>query len=51
MYVKVVIAQNDTDLPHIKLFINVSKCFMKAQHGLTSSELLRPLHHFIDYFV
>ena len=39
IYVKVVIAQNDTDLSCIKLDINVSKCFTKAQHfeTLTSS--------------
>ena len=30
IYVKVVIAQNDTDLSCIKLDINVSKCFTKA---------------------
>ena len=30
--VKVVIAQNDTDLSKIKPFI-VTKCFTKAQHG------------------
>ena len=35
MYVKVLIAQNDTDLSCIKLDINVSKCFTKAQHLLT----------------
>ena len=30
--VKVIIAHNDTDLSRIKLDINVSKCFTKAQH-------------------
>ena len=30
--VKTEIAQNDTDLSCIKLDINVSKCFTKAQH-------------------
>ena len=32
MFVKTEIAQNDTDLSCIKLDINVSKCFTKAQH-------------------
>ena len=36
MHVKVIIAQNDTDLSCIKLDINVSKCFTKVQHGLIS---------------
>ena len=31
-HVKTEIAQNDTDLSCIKLDINVSKCFTKAQH-------------------
>ena len=34
MYVKVIIAHNDTDLSCIKLDINVSKFFAKAQHSL-----------------
>ena len=32
IYVKVVIAQNGTDLSCIKLDINASKCFTKEQH-------------------
>ena len=32
MYVKVVIAQNDTDLSCIKLYINVSKCCAFVKH-------------------
>ena len=35
MHVKAVIAQNDIDLSCIKLDINVSKCFTKAQHSET----------------
>ena len=59
-YVKVVIAQNDTDFSCIKFDINVSKCFTKAQHFETlisryrtnqcHSELLRLLHMFYLLF-
>ena len=37
MDVTVVIAQNVTDLFHIRVFINVSKCFTKAQLSLISN--------------
>ena len=35
IYIKVIIAQNDTDLSCINLNINVLKCFTKAQYFKT----------------
>ena len=51
--VKTKIAQNDTDLPCIKLDITVSKCFTKAQYfeTLISSLIFRFYMYFICYFV
>ena len=59
IHVKVVIAQNDTDLSSIKLYINVLKCCGFVKHFKTlikvviaqnDTELLRLLHKFYLLF-
>ena len=51
MYAKTEMAQNDTDLLCIKLDINVSKCFTKAQHFAAFKFLCNSKKHFDIVFM